>query len=61
LLKQTVLPNDRRITAYIISTIALLAQKLKGFRIEIGDNAYLEGANDNGLSPWINNLEAAIL
>jgi len=61
LLKQTVLPNDRSVAGKIVSTIASVAQKLKGFRIEIGDNAYLEGADNSGVSPWVNKLEAAIL
>jgi len=61
LLKQTVLPHNLKVAGNIISTIASVAQKLKGFRIEIGDNAYLEGKRSDGRSPWMSELEAVLL
>lgn len=40
LLRQTVVPRDRKIAAEILSTVAATARELEGLRVEIGEEAY---------------------
>jgi hypothetical protein len=48
LLRQTVVPRDRKIAGEILSTVAAAARRLEGLHVEIGEDAYYD---PHGLDP----------
>jgi hypothetical protein len=44
LLRQTVIPHDRKIAAEILAAVAATARRLEGFQVEIGEDAYRDPA-----------------